>query len=313
MSSWTLNSPELEIRHTPLKGDHFTLNPGIETSIDLLEIHSPDVPSLEDPGVLFKRNLGHEALVGHFLDEHMNGKNRRLDTSESIEILHQLSSDLLIIKEDMTDLVERMEFLLRVHSSLTYLSNQTYPGIPVSQSLSFLVSQTGTLRRWVQSYADRTAIQINLLYNLSSQRDNRTNLRIADYTSKIAVETQKDSTSMITMSTVTMLFLPGTFVSALFSMVFFEAGGDSTGYLTVTRGWWLYPVITVPLTVIVFLVWNIWRTRRSRRQLKELNDGSPTAELYDSIRVEKVPPMRNPSDVTGVRSSMASHWTLPPF
>ena len=68
MSSWTLNCPELEIRHTPLKGDHFALNPGIETSIDLLEIHSPDVQSLEDPGVLFKRNLGHEELVGHFLD-----------------------------------------------------------------------------------------------------------------------------------------------------------------------------------------------------------------------------------------------------
>ncbi|RXW23646.1 hypothetical protein EST38_g2198 [Candolleomyces aberdarensis] len=65
MTSWIVDCPELEIQHTPLKGHHCALNPGIETSIDLLEIHSFCVQSLEDPGVVYKRNLGHEALVEH--------------------------------------------------------------------------------------------------------------------------------------------------------------------------------------------------------------------------------------------------------
>ena len=76
MSSWTLDCPELEIRHTPLKGNHFAPNPGIETSIDLLEIHSSSVQSLEDPDVVYKRNLGHEELVEHL--DPVRGMNYRV-------------------------------------------------------------------------------------------------------------------------------------------------------------------------------------------------------------------------------------------
>ena len=75
MSSWPLDCPELEIRHTPLQGNHFALNPGIETSIDLLEIHSPNVRSLEDPDVVYKRDLGHEELVEHL--DHVRGMSSK--------------------------------------------------------------------------------------------------------------------------------------------------------------------------------------------------------------------------------------------
>jgi hypothetical protein len=51
------------------------------------------------------------------------------------------------------------------------------------------------------------------IFHLSSQMDNRTNVKIGKLTSKIAKETQRDSSSMITIAAVTMFFLPGTFVS----------------------------------------------------------------------------------------------------
>ncbi|TEB29692.1 hypothetical protein FA13DRAFT_622827 [Coprinellus micaceus] len=102
--------------------------------------------------------------------------------------------------------------------------------------------------------------------------DNKTNLKIADFTSKIATETQRDSSSMTTMAVVTMAFLPGTFVSALFSMFFFETSTLPNGRTSVSVGdsWWLFPVITISLTTSVFAIWHIWRTRRNAREMNEL-------------------------------------------
>ena len=99
----------------------------------------------------------------------------------------------------MTDHIERLEYLLDVHKSLERaFGAATNEGVSLEHSLSFLLSGTRARKRWVECYANRTGIQINLWYNLSSQRDNKTNLKIADFTSKIATETQKDSSSMIT-------------------------------------------------------------------------------------------------------------------
>lgn len=54
---------------------------------------------------------------------------------------------------------------------------------------------------------------MNLFFNIASQVDNRTNLEIANLTSKLAADARRDSSSMITIAAVTMVFLPGTFVS----------------------------------------------------------------------------------------------------
>ena len=93
-----------------------------------------------------------------------------------------------------------------------------------------------------------------------------------------------------------MFFLPGTFVSvstfqsliigrsleifmtqALFSMVFFDTktnvnGGES---LLVGSQWWLFPAITIPLTILVFAVWIWWQRHRNRMDSTTLGTGQP--------------------------------------
>jgi len=86
----------------------------------------------------------------------------------------------------------------------------------------------------------------------------------------------------------TMFFLPGTFVAAIFAMPVFE--WDGTGTPAIKSGFKRYWAITVPLTVTVFLIWGAatllpWRswvgerlgkkTRfvASERFLDELEDG----------------------------------------
>ena len=67
----------------------------------------------------------------------------------------------------------------------------------VHDSFAYIVSKTNTLRRWVMNYTERTGIRINLFFNLATQSDSCTNLEIAWLSSKIAVSTQHDSSSMI--------------------------------------------------------------------------------------------------------------------
>jgi hypothetical protein len=124
--------------------------------------------------------------------------------AEAVELLHHLSQRLHIIREDLTDLQERLEYLCGVHRRLlNLLGDRHKPGDveSVVDSFNYIKEKTSTLKRWVINYTERTGIRINLFFNISTQSDNRTNLDIARLTSKIAVTTRRDkrdSSSMIT-------------------------------------------------------------------------------------------------------------------
>ena len=79
--------------------------------------------------------------------------------------------------------------------------------------MEYLQSRNQIWKRWVSNYNARTQIRINLYFNLASQGDNKVNIEIAKISKKIAEATLRDSSSMITIATMTMIFLPGTFVS----------------------------------------------------------------------------------------------------
>jgi hypothetical protein len=51
------------------------------------------------------------------------------------------------------------------------------------------------------------------LYSLISQRDSKINILVAEDSKKIAMAAKRDSTAMKTISVLTMVFLPGTFVA----------------------------------------------------------------------------------------------------
>jgi cytochrome c-type biogenesis protein CcmH/NrfF len=63
---------------------------------------------------------------------------------------------------------------------------------------------------------------------------------------------------------------------AIFSMVFFNYGIDSAGKnsLTVSPLLWLFPTLTVPLTIIVFMVYRYWRKRREKKVRSKSRESS---------------------------------------
>jgi len=208
-----------------------------------------------------------------------------IQTEKAVEHLHSLSQSLHIIRENLTDLQERLEYLCGVHQRLLELLGNCHdPGDeePLTDSFNYIKTSTNTLKRWAINYTERTGIRINLFFNVSAQSDNRTNLGIAKVTSNISVITQRDSSSMITMAFLSMVFLPGTFVSAIFSMGFFDSKSTESGResLIVGKKWWLFPAISIPLTIVVLLVWFLWQRRAHSDNLgiDQITDTSSTLE-----------------------------------
>lgn len=134
----------------------------------------------------------------------------------TFEELHRLSQRWHIFHEDLTTLEETLDFVLNVHKKYVTVSDNDN-AISTRESILFLSSQIHIRKRWAANYNTRTKIRIDLFFNLASQGDNRTNLKIANTSKIIAEATLKDSSSMITIAAVTMIFLPGTFVSVSIS------------------------------------------------------------------------------------------------
>jgi hypothetical protein len=129
----------------------------------------------------------------------------------SLRSLHQLSRTWNMLFEDLGDLSERLSTLT---STATKLHTASFPHSQNAiESLHFLSARNALRRRWVTSFGERTKLIIGFVFSVTSQKDMAQNIRIGDLTGKIATETQRDNSSMITIATMTMLFLPATAIS----------------------------------------------------------------------------------------------------
>lgn len=101
-----------------------------------------------------------------------------------------------------------------------------------------------------------------------SREDQQLSISIADASKSIAEETKKDGTSMKTLAVVTMLFLPATSVSSIFSMPLFDWEEDDSR--VVRPAIWVYFVFATLLTILTVGTWWIWQRRLAQhRQSRE--------------------------------------------
>ena len=101
------------------------------------------------------------------------------------------------------------------------------------------------------------------LFHLISQQETRVGIAVAEDSRTLASASKEDSTAMKTIAAVTIVFLPGTFIAALFAMPLFQwdAVGDTK---VVSNRFWIYWAVTVPLTCLTLLFWVLWTKRQAR-------------------------------------------------
>ena len=164
------------------------------------------------------------------------------------------------------------ELKLRIpsqHSSLLYASRE------LQDIAKYMEFSSGSMQGFCSNLKERVHSQIQVLYSISAQTDNRLSARIA-------VSSGRDSTAMKTLAFITAFFLPGTYIATLFSMSMFEWQGSSSSITTssvsassspsyvISANFWIYWAITIPLTIAVIIGWRLWWVHEDRAYTAQL-------------------------------------------
>jgi Mg2+ and Co2+ transporter CorA len=84
----------------------------------------------------------------------------------------------------------------------------------------------------------------------------------------LAMTTTRDSSSMKVIAIMTMIFLPGTFLAALFAVPSLDWKADTV----VQDNFWVYWAFTIPFTIFVLVSWGLLTNQFDwRSSLKALN------------------------------------------
>ncbi|KAL2840632.1 hypothetical protein BJX68DRAFT_271581 [Aspergillus pseudodeflectus] len=108
-------------------------------------------------------------------------------------------------------------------------------------------------------YSERRADnQLTAIYGLLAQRDNMVGVSVAIESKKISEASKRDGSALKSLTVLTAVFFPATYIATLFSLPTF----DNTPF-------WLYWVVVVPLTLIIFGSWSCWTLYRQRQIARE--------------------------------------------
>ncbi|KAF2096114.1 hypothetical protein NA57DRAFT_78886 [Rhizodiscina lignyota] len=179
------------------------------------------------------------------------------------------------------------EYMLAVHNMLPKLGSFDQLGGPVhsqlAEVLEFNIHQAEAVRSHVEGMKARMALQLNVLYSVVAQEDNRLSARLA-------ASSGKDSTSMKILAFITALFLPGTFVATLFSMGMFawrfDNGTSANGTensSTVSNQFWIYWATALPLTAVTLIGWALWWQVEMRVFRKAFAEALDEAETVPAV------------------------------
>ncbi|KAI5357830.1 Putative corA, transmembrane region [Septoria linicola] len=135
--------------------------------------------------------------------------------------------------------------------------------------------------------------QSHAIFNFMAQRDNKINLQVAESSRKIAEEsridnllnvklarvtaqmaeeTRQDSAAMKTIATLTLIFLPGTAVASFFGMDGMFNWYPQAGEKIASPYIYIFFVVTVPLTLVVYALWLWWFARMEKEHKKNAPD-----------------------------------------
>ncbi|KAL4778538.1 hypothetical protein BJX76DRAFT_362627 [Aspergillus varians] len=115
------------------------------------------------------------------------------------------------------------------------------------QRILFQEKGAHSLKTRSRSLNERHLNEIKLAFNLVSQGFGRA--------------ARSDSNMMKTVAVVSMVYLPGTFVSGLFGTNFFSFQAEPGNTWLTADEFWLYWAVTIPLTLLTLGIWALWHWR----------------------------------------------------
>ncbi|KAF2835313.1 hypothetical protein M501DRAFT_962762 [Patellaria atrata CBS 101060] len=193
------------------------------------------------------------------VDDHLGG----LENSDRAK-LRDLTKELQIISQNADSHIGNADVAIitargirsahaRIHVAISS-SASTYQR--VTDSIEYIIKSMEKQKIWFLNYKNRKDSTMSLVYNLVTQEDAANNIRLSH-------EMKRDSTSMNAIAGLTMVFLPGTFTATVLGAGIFSAVAG-TNNVRVSGIWWLWIVLTVPLTLIVMACWWYYKYTKER-------------------------------------------------
>jgi hypothetical protein len=196
------------------------------------------------------------------VDDHLAG----LEGSDRSK-LKDLTKQLQIVSQNADSHIANAEVFLSTANAIQEMISRSNAVVEhksrvrqrTADAIQYAVFSMTKQRQWFWNYKARKDSTMNLVYNLVTQQDALNNL-------ELAAEMKKDSTSMISIAIVTMVFLPGTFTASVFSAGIFEnTEGRGLTDFSVTGLCWLWVVITVPITVGTMLCYWYYKKQIDKK------------------------------------------------
>lgn len=236
---------------------------------------------IADETVKIEKELG-VTKVGQDIGQYIagrEGKNLRAKAEELTVRINTHSTRILFTSRSPDWNLKCSEFTLKVLKKLRpYLPEQQKVHHELKSVLEFNMGLAEAAVDDIASVRERMALQLSVLYNFVAQTDNALN-------AQLAAAAGRDSTSMKILAFISAIFLPGSFVAGIFSMTMFDwqysvnsngtsgdvSDGGEKG--VVSKRFWIYWVIAIPLTMITLLGWGFWwriEMRRFKRNFKDV-------------------------------------------
>ncbi|KAK3335949.1 hypothetical protein B0T19DRAFT_408056 [Cercophora scortea] len=167
----------------------------------------------------------------------------RLRMGQIFEPIHDISRHAIhtaeVLESAVETLTEIRRFQEEIHADLFEDLGKTYK-LRAREYAQFQITLVKNMKLRSDSSTERLKNEVNLAFNNIARQDNSV---------------------MKSIALLTMIFLPATFFSALFSTTFFNFDNDEW---KVSNKLWVYWVIIVPATIIIVILWRVWLANSDR-------------------------------------------------
>ncbi|EME79709.1 uncharacterized protein MYCFIDRAFT_81190 [Pseudocercospora fijiensis CIRAD86] len=177
------------------------------------------------------------------------------------EDFHEIARHAIHSTEMLQTALHVLDAIQKEHEIFSSAIPQPYRHREITRSLSYHRTLLQGFEGRSRALETRLANEMQLTFHLNSQFDS-----IA--TGQIAQSSSEDSAAMRTISFLGLIFLPGTFLSAIFSMSFFNfepPNNATTQEWRMSSKFWVFWVLCVPITAATILLWTWWHKRTTQR------------------------------------------------
>lgn len=198
--------------------------------------------------------------------------------------LHDIGRHAIHVSETLDVAVQTIESIQRHHINLIMSKihdQEPAVGQDLRAQLDFVGGFISNLRHRSTSNEKRLQNEIQLAFNTVAQYNAGTSVEIGR-------AAQVDSSAMKTIAFVTLVFLPPTYISSVFSMSFFQCGEDNGWGMS--NKFWVYWVFAIPTTIVTVIVWQYWHNlfpgpdyNHTGRVVEDSQDASKCTELQWTV------------------------------